>query len=111
MSTKAPLTGLSEAARVQACERFALLRPFLEERIPLRRVAREQRIALRTARRWVSLYRREGLAGLARVDMAMESCSCDPASDDQCSGGTSPNPPPRYQKDDDSTGAADRRPA
>src|SRR5262245_59921841 len=61
-----PLSGLSEAARTQALERFELLRPFLENGIALRRVAREQELALRTARRWVALYRREGLAGLAR---------------------------------------------
>ena len=36
---------------------------------------------------------------------------CDPASDDKCTGGTSPNPPPQYQEDDDSIDAADWRPA
>src|SRR4051812_7861341 len=46
--------------------RFQLLRPFLEEGVPLRRVARERGLALRTARRWVAHYRRDGLAGLAR---------------------------------------------
>ena len=36
---------------------------------------------------------------------------CDPASDDKCTGGTSPNPPPQHQEDDDSIDAADWRPA
>src|SRR5271168_1367454 len=36
---------------------------------------------------------------------------CDPACDDKCTGGTSPNPPPQYQEDDDSIDEADWRPA
>src|SRR5690606_10217448 len=61
-----PLSGLTEAERTLACERFELLRPHLEEGIPLARVARERGLALRTATRWAGQYRREGLAGLAR---------------------------------------------
>jgi putative transposase len=61
-----PLSGISEAERTRAFERFELLRPFLEEGIPLARVARDRGLALRTARRWTAQYRREGLAGLAR---------------------------------------------
>ena len=61
-----PLSGVSEAERTRAFERFELLRPFLEEGVPLARVARDRGLALRTARRWATQYRREGLAGLAR---------------------------------------------
>jgi putative transposase len=61
-----PLSGLSEAERARAFERFELLRPSLEEGVPLARVARDRGLALRTARRWAAQYRREGLAGLAR---------------------------------------------
>ena len=61
-----PLSGLSEAERALVFERIELLRPSLEEGIPLARVARERSVALRTARRWASQYRRDGLAGLAR---------------------------------------------
>jgi putative transposase len=61
-----PLSGLSEAERILAFDRFELLRPHLEEGIPLARVARERGLALRTATRWAGRYRREGLAGLAR---------------------------------------------
>lgn len=63
-----PLSGLSEADRRRAFERFQLLRPFLEEGTPLARVARDRGVPLRTARRWVAQYRREGLAGLARKE-------------------------------------------
>ena len=61
-----PLSGLSEAERARAFERFELLRPALEEGVPLARVARDRGLALRTAARWAGQYRREGLAGLAR---------------------------------------------
>jgi putative transposase len=61
-----PLSGLSEAERDLALKRFDLLRPFLEDGIPLTRVACARGLALRTARRWAECYRRDGLAGLVR---------------------------------------------
>ena len=64
--TQSPLSDLSEAERALAFERFDLLRPTLEEAVPLARVARDRGVPLRTARRWAAQYRREGLAGLAR---------------------------------------------
>jgi putative transposase len=63
---QSPLNGLSEAERALAFERFELLRPALEEGVPLARVARDRGIALRTAQRWAGQYRRDGLAGLVR---------------------------------------------
>src|SRR4051794_35952406 len=66
--TPPSLTGLSEAQRERALERFQIVRPFLEDGIPLARVARERGIILRTLQRWVVRYRREGLAGLARKE-------------------------------------------
>ena len=63
---QSPLNGLSEAERALAFERFDLLRPALEEGVPLARVARDRGIALRTAQRWAGQYRRGGLAGLVR---------------------------------------------
>src|SRR3982750_1799359 len=64
--TQPPLSGLSEIERTRAFERFELLRPALQEGVPLARVARDRGIALRTAQRWAGQYRRDGLAGLAR---------------------------------------------
>jgi putative transposase len=61
-----PLNDLSEAERALAFERFEILRPSLEEGVPLARLARDRGIAFRTAQRWASLYRREGLVGLSR---------------------------------------------
>src|SRR5436305_11662025 len=66
--TPPSLTALSEAQRERALERFQTVRPFLEEGIPLARVARERGIILRTLQRWVVRYRHEGLAGLARKE-------------------------------------------
>ena len=61
-----PLTGLEEAERTQALARFTLLRPFLEEGVPLTALTQPQGVSLRTLRSWVARYRRQGLAGLAR---------------------------------------------
>jgi putative transposase len=61
-----PLHALPEAERALAFERFELLRPALDEGVPLARVARDRGIALRTAQRWARQYRCDGLAGLVR---------------------------------------------
>ncbi|WP_371917538.1 helix-turn-helix domain-containing protein, partial [Pseudomonas sp. GP01-A1] len=45
--------------------RFAVLRPTLEEGVPLTRAAADADVPLRTARRWLTRFRRDGLAGLA----------------------------------------------
>ena len=47
-------------------QRFAVLRPFLEDEVPLARAAAEADVAIRTARRWLAAYRKAGLAGLVR---------------------------------------------
>lgn len=61
-----PLSGLSEQERTEALHRFRIIQPFLEGRTTLKIAVRGQDVAYRTARRWVSRYRRSGLAGLAR---------------------------------------------
>jgi hypothetical protein len=58
------LSGLSDNERRRALARFEIIRPFLEDGVPLTRLARERQIVLRTARRWVARYRKNGLAGL-----------------------------------------------
>lgn len=62
----ANLNHLSEAQREQALQRFYLLRPFLEEEVPLTVLAQQHHLALRTAQRWVQAYRQNGLTGLIR---------------------------------------------
>ena len=62
------LSGLTDEARSRALARFQVIRPFLEDGVPLTQIAREQGLILRTARRWVDRYRREGLTGLPRKE-------------------------------------------
>jgi putative transposase len=64
--TKPAAAALTEGQRYLAMERFAVLRPHFEEDVPLAQAARHSGVALRTAERWLSRYRRAGLAGLAR---------------------------------------------
>lgn len=60
------LAELPEEARDAALERFHLLRPFLEDGVPLARIAQESGLKLRTVQSWVTQYRRQGLSGLLR---------------------------------------------
>lgn len=62
-----PLTGLSEAQRTQALERFALLRPALEGSVSQTQLAREHHLSLSTMQRWIKQYRKNGLAGRANT--------------------------------------------
>ena len=59
------LVNLSDTVRTIALERFHLLRPFLEEGVPLPALAQQHALSLRTARRWVQRYRAGGLGALA----------------------------------------------
>lgn len=47
-----------------ALTRFRTIRPFLEDDVPLARIAGEDGVSERTLRRWVRRYRDSGLAGL-----------------------------------------------
>ena len=64
---KASLAAPGEEGQAQAMARFAVLRPHLEESVPLTRAAREAGVPLRTTQRWLARYHRDGLAGLART--------------------------------------------
>jgi len=52
------LSGLCDTERSRALIRFEIIHPFLEDGVPLTRLAKEQQIVLRTARRWVERYRK-----------------------------------------------------
>jgi putative transposase len=65
-SQAALLTQFSEAQRRRALARFRVLRPCLENGVPLARLARERGLRLRTVRRWLQAYRERGLIGLVR---------------------------------------------
>jgi putative transposase len=60
------LTGLDESRRAEAMTRFEVIRPAIEDGVPLAACAAEAEVPLRTAQRWLARYRQDGLAGLAR---------------------------------------------
>lgn len=64
------LAELPEEARDAAIRRFHLLQPFLEDGVPLARIAWEGGLKLRTLQSWVTQYRRHGLSGLLRQGRA-----------------------------------------
>ena len=64
------LTSLSEEQRALAMERFAVVRLTVEEGLPQAQVAREHHVPLRSLERWIALYRKDGLVGLARLARA-----------------------------------------
>lgn len=71
MATTSPnpceLAALTEKQRAQALEHFHLIRPFLEDGVPLTHVAALHQLSIRTLRRWAEQYRAQGLAGLMRA--------------------------------------------
>ena len=60
------MDGLTEDQCCAALGRFLILRPHLEEGVPLARIAHERNPSLRTLNRWATHYRQLGLAGLCR---------------------------------------------
>jgi putative transposase len=60
------LTSLQESAREMALERFRIIQPHLEHDRSLSLIARTTNISYRTMHRWLTRYRRFGLAALAR---------------------------------------------
>ena len=69
MTEQLPLfTTLSEAQQAQALERFAILRPALEEGVPQTQIARTYNLPLSTVQRWIKRYREYGLVGLTRKE-------------------------------------------
>ena len=64
------LTGLTDAQRKEAMARFEFLRPHVEGDVPLSRLAVQEGISIRTARRWLARYKQFGLIGLSRQPRA-----------------------------------------
>jgi putative transposase len=58
---------LGEAARTLAWRRWEVLAPTVHEQVPLARAGAAAGVPQRTAQRWLSRYRSDGLAGLARA--------------------------------------------
>lgn len=66
----AGVDALSGQQQQQAWERFERIRPCLDAGVPATAVAQEHGLSARTVERWVARYRRDGLAGLARLPRA-----------------------------------------
>jgi len=66
-NTESVLAALTEEERQEAMVRFAVLRPHLNDSIPLSEAARDAGIPLRSVQRWLSRYRTAGLVGLVRA--------------------------------------------
>ena len=60
------LASLQESAREMAFERFRIIQPHLEQDRSLSLIAMTTNIPYRTIHRWLTRYRRFGLAALAR---------------------------------------------
>ncbi len=60
------LAGLGQEQRALAEGRWQVLRPHVQDGVPLARVACDAQVPLRTAQRWLVRYRAGGLAALAR---------------------------------------------
>jgi putative transposase len=61
------LAGLSAAQRQAVMDRWAVLRPHVEDGVTLAAAARDAGVSRRTAQRWLAQYRSAGLVGLARA--------------------------------------------
>jgi putative transposase len=64
--TKTGLAELTASQREEAMARFSVLKPHIDEGVPLSKVARDTHTSARTVQRWLSRYRKNGFAGLAR---------------------------------------------
>ncbi len=64
--TATSFAALDGQQRKQAMARFAVLRPHLEDDVPLTHAAGEAGVPVRTAERWLARYRQGGLASLVR---------------------------------------------
>lgn len=64
------LTDFDEQQRAAAMQRWAVLRPILEDGMPARAAAQAAGVPTRTVQRWLARYRTGGIAGLARRQRA-----------------------------------------
>ena len=61
------LAACTEEERQEAMGRFAVLRPHINDGVPLPEAARDAGVPLRSVQRWLARYRATGLAGLVRA--------------------------------------------
>lgn len=66
MDDFAPLTQLSDDERENACRKYRIIEPYINNGATLKAIATTTSIPLRTLGLWVKKYREHGLVGLAR---------------------------------------------
>ncbi len=71
-TTRSGTGGLTEQERSLALGRFQIIRPCLEDGVPLARVAEQNHLSERTVRRWAKDYRQFGLAGRVALDIRID---------------------------------------
>ncbi len=72
------LSFFTENQRLKAMQRFRTLQLYLEKGVPLKDIASKEGLSIRTIRRWLADYQRNGLKGLIR---ATRSDSGNPSED------------------------------
>lgn len=65
MDTKS-LSNYSENQRDEAFKRYHLIEPFINKKEPLTAICSRHKLSIRTARRWVTNYKAQGINGLIR---------------------------------------------
>lgn len=60
------LSSIDSQERSEALKKFEIIKPFLEDSVPLAKISRTTGVASRTLWRWVSAYNEKGLLGLTR---------------------------------------------
>ena len=74
MERETSLAELTDDQRSEAMTKFAVLKPHLEDGVPLPQAAEHGNVPLRTAQRWLVRYRAAGLLGLVRMTRADNGC-------------------------------------
>lgn len=78
-SNAASVASLDEERLAEAMRRFEVLRPHLDDAVPLSRAAADGEVPLRTAQRWLARYTSSGLAGLSRSNRGDKGARRSPA--------------------------------
>ena len=69
------LSSIDSQERSEALKKFEIIKPFLEDSIPLAKISRTTGIASRTLWRWVGAYKERGLLGLTRQKRSSSNSS------------------------------------
>lgn len=66
MDNFAPLTQLSDEERDNACQKYQIIEPYINDEVLLKTIAKNSGIPIRTLGSWIKSYHDHGLAGLVR---------------------------------------------